>query len=203
GSPAPTWDAGGRGGDRSRTRARGLPRLPPPHSSPRQPARGAPGAGVHRAVPAAGRTPLRDRCADLVAVSAALHWFNRPKFYEEVRRVARPGAILAVWSYYRSRTAPGIDAIEIRYANEVVGAHWPPGFALNRECYRDVDLPFERLPWPELQAEAHMRLADYLAYMRTWSASQNWARTHGADPVELARPDLEQVWGDPETERVV
>lgn len=35
----------------------------------------------------------------LVTVGQALHWFDRPAFYGEVRRVLRPGGVLAVWSY--------------------------------------------------------------------------------------------------------
>src|SRR5215831_21216624 len=90
------WDCGAGSGQASRSLARRFANVIATDSSLRQLASGGPDAGVHRVVAAAERTPLRDRCADLVAVSAALHWFNRPKFYEEVRRVARPGAILAV-----------------------------------------------------------------------------------------------------------
>ncbi|TLM60395.1 MAG: methyltransferase domain-containing protein [Deltaproteobacteria bacterium] len=36
---------------------------------------------------------------DLVTVAQALHWFDLPAFYAEVRRVLRPDGALAVWSY--------------------------------------------------------------------------------------------------------
>jgi hypothetical protein len=138
-----------------------------------------------------------------VTVSAALHWFDRPRFYVEVRRVARPGAIFAVWSYYQSLIEPAVDAVLVRYAEEVVGALWSPGMRLNQNAYRDLDFPFERLEWPDVRAEAHMRLADLFQYMRTWSASQAWERAHGADPVEVVREELSRAWGEPEMERRV
>jgi SAM-dependent methyltransferase len=39
------------------------------------------------------------RSADLIAASQAFHWFDHARFFAEVRRVARPGAVLAVWCY--------------------------------------------------------------------------------------------------------
>jgi len=158
---------------------------------------------VHFIAGAAEAAPLRDHCADLVTVSAALHWFDRPRFYAEVRRVARPGALLAVWSYYNSTIEPAVDAVLLRYAEEVVGALWAPGMRLNQDGYRDLDFPFERVSWPEVYAEARMTLADVFQYMRTWSASQAWERTHGTDPVDLVREPLAHAWGEAGRERLV
>lgn len=44
-------------------------------------------------------TGLPDHCADLVTVAQALHWFDCPRFYREVRRVLRPGGCFAAWTY--------------------------------------------------------------------------------------------------------
>src|SRR5204862_169463 len=79
-------------------------------TSPRQLARVGADTRIWRVVGAAEAVPLRERCADLVTVSAAIHWFDRPRFYAEARRVAREGAIVAVWSYYQRRIEPAIDA---------------------------------------------------------------------------------------------
>jgi len=91
----------------------------------------------------------------------------------------------------------------LRYAEEVVGALWPPGMRLNQDGYRDLDFPFERVSWPEVYAEARMTLADVFQYMRTWSASQAWERTHGTDPVDLVREPLAHAWGEAGSERLV
>jgi hypothetical protein len=108
-----------------------------------------------------------------------------------------------VWSYYQTRIEPAIDAVLVRFADDVVGQFWGPEIRLNRHAYRDLDFPFERLPWPPLHAEGRMRLRDLLAYMRTWSASQAWERTRGTDPIDVVREDLARAWGDPEMERVI
>jgi hypothetical protein len=80
---------------------------------------------------------------------------------------------------------------------------WNPGIKINRDAYRGLDFPFERLPWPEVHAEGRMRLEDFFQYMRTWSASQEWERRHGTDPVAIVRDDLARAWGDPEIERLI
>jgi SAM-dependent methyltransferase len=197
------WDCGAGSGETTRSLAHRFRQVVATDTSLRQLALTAPDGAISAVAAEAEAAPLRDHCADLITVSAALHWFDRPRFYAEARRVARPGAILAAWSYYHSRIEPSIDAILFRYAEEIVGPFWPPGFDLNRNTYRDLDLPFERLGWPALEAEARMRLPDFLQYMRTWSASQAWQRAHGSDPVDVVRDELTRAWGDPDTVRIV
>jgi len=179
------WDCGAGSGQTSRSLAGRFAQVVATDTSMRQLANASAPARVRFVAAAAETAPLRDRCADLVTVSAALHWFDRPRFFAEVRRVARPGAILAVWSYYQSLIEPAIDAVLTRYADQV------------------VELPFEALPWPALEAEGRMRLEDLHQYMLTWSASQAWLRTRGTDPVDTVRDDLARAWGDPATPRAV
>ena len=120
-----------------------------------------------------------------------------------MRRVARPRAIVAVWSYYHSEINPEVDAVLVRYADEIVGTLWPPEFQLNRDHYRDLDFPFERISWPILHAEARWRAHDLMQFVRTWSASQTWERNHGSNPVDVVRDELLRAWGDAEAERPV
>ena len=198
------WDCGAGTGQASRSLARRFERAIATDSSRRQLAEAyLGGPHVHAVAAMAEAAPIRDRSVDLVVVSAALHWFDRPRFFAEVARVARPGAILAAWSYYETRVDPAVDAIVMHFANEVISPWWPPGMQLNRDAYRPLDVPFERLPWPEFAAEGAMRLDDLLVFMRTWSASQAWQRERGVDPVETVRERLAAAWGDPERERPV
>ena len=197
------WDCGAGSGQTARSLAPRVARVLATDVSLRQLSRLHAERGIERVVAIAEAAPIQARCVDLIVVSAALHWFDRPRFYAEVRRVARPGAIVAVWSYFHSRIEPAVDAVLARFADEVVGPLWPPEFQLNRDRYRNLEFPFERLPWPDLHAEAHMRVHDLMQYMRTWSASQAWERSHGTDPVAAVRDDLLRAWGRPETERRV
>jgi len=196
------WDCGAGSGQTARSLALRFAQVVATDVSERQLAQADSAERVAFVAATAEAVPMRERCVDLVTVSAAVHWFDRPLFYDEVRRVTRPGGVLAVWSYYHSQIEPAIDQVLERF-EQVVASYWPTRFDLNRNLYRDLDLPFERLPWPVLHAEAHMRLPDLMNYLRTWSASQGYERSEGRDPVASVRAELEGAWGDPEKERVV
>jgi ubiquinone/menaquinone biosynthesis C-methylase UbiE len=198
------WDCGAGSGQATRSLAERFDRVVATDISRMQLGHLVRGPRMHPVAAAAERAPLRDRAADLITVSAALHWFDQRPFYAEAQRVGRPGALIAVWSYFRAYVTPEVDAIVNRYADEIVSEYWLPSFELNRHRYRELDFPFEKLPWLELHAEAHMRLDDLLEFMRTWSASQSWSRQHGgADPVDLVRAEIQRAWGDPDREREV
>lgn len=202
-SRAAAWDCGTGSGQSARGLARRFERVIATDISLRQLAHARREPRVHLVAAAAECQPIRAASVDLVTVSAALHWFDRARFFAEVRRVARPGAVLAAWSYFRSRITSDVDAVMNRFADDTMAPWWPAEFEANRQLYRDLDVPFERLPWPALEAQARMRFEDLLDYLRTWSASQAWARERGGDPVEVVRGELLRAWGDPDREREV
>jgi ubiquinone/menaquinone biosynthesis C-methylase UbiE len=41
---------------------------------------------------------LESKSVDVITVAQSLHWFDRPAFYAEARRVLRPHGVLAVWT---------------------------------------------------------------------------------------------------------
>lgn len=67
---------------------------------------GLPYPRVEDRVATSERSGLRDRSVDVIATAAAIHWFDLPRFYAEVRRVARPGAVAAAWTYHIGYVAP-------------------------------------------------------------------------------------------------
>ncbi len=48
------------------------------------------------------RLPLPPGCLDLITIGQAIHWFDLPGLFAELRRVLRPGGWLAVLSRYPS-----------------------------------------------------------------------------------------------------
>ena len=66
---------------------------------------------------------LQAGSVDVITVAQAYHWFNHKAFFAEARRVGRPGAVVAVWTYNLARISPGIDAaIEILY-DQILGSY--------------------------------------------------------------------------------
>ena len=131
---------------------------------------------------------------DLVTVAQALHWFDRPLFWKEVKRVLAPGGVVAVWCYELQRVTPEIDAVIHRFYHEVVGQYWTPERKLVETGYRDVEFPFVELTPPPFSMTAEWTLEHELGYVGTWSAVGRAKQATGFDPVAQLRPQLEAVW---------
>ncbi len=80
-------------------------------ASARQIEQARPRENVRYSVSPASDAPTPDASVDMVTVAQALHWFDLPAFYTEVRRVARHDAVLAVWCYEMHSIIPEVDAI--------------------------------------------------------------------------------------------
>ena len=90
----------------------------------------------------ADRTPLPDASVDLVTVASAFHWLDFPRFYDEVRRVARPNAILAVWGYKLPSVNPAVEAVVQRLDTDVLRDFWLPETTLAVDGLSNYPVPF-------------------------------------------------------------
>ncbi|MCB9704395.1 MAG: methyltransferase domain-containing protein [Myxococcales bacterium] len=152
----------------------------------------------------AEQSSLEAGSVDLVTIAAALHWFDRSAFFAEVRRVARPGALFAAWSYGAVvRASPAIDAVVERYAHEVLADHWPPEFHHIRTTYREIELPFAEVAMPELAIEVEWGPGDLLGWLETWSGAAAFRRREGRAPTRAIHEALARAWGDPARAREI
>jgi ubiquinone/menaquinone biosynthesis C-methylase UbiE len=151
----------------------------------------------------AERTPLPGASVDLVTVAQAFHWLELPQFYDEVRRVCRPGAVLACWCYQLNEVDPQVDAVVRRYYGEVVGPYRPPERLLVEAGYRTLTFPFEELTPPSFRMTLRWDLRRVMGYLGTWSSSQRYRADRGRDPLDEVREALADAWGDEERERSV
>jgi SAM-dependent methyltransferase len=160
-------------------------------------------ANVRYLVAPADRAPLGDASVDLVTVAQALHWFDLPSFYAEVRRVVRPGGVLAVWCYELHAISAEIDVIISRLYSDVVGAYWPPERRLVEHGYAALPFPFDELTPPSFQMTHEWDLGHLLGYVDSWSATQRYRAHTGKDPRDLIKSELEAAWGDLDQLRTV
>lgn len=140
---------------------------------------------------------IADASVDLVTVAQALHWFDLDAFYTEVKRVLKPGGILAAWCYNLPECNAGIDAQVKRLYTELVGPYWPPERAHIETSYRNLPFPFDEQLSPKLVMKSEWSLEQLLGYLRTWSAVQRYIKEQGNDPVSLIESELTDAWGDP------
>lgn len=151
----------------------------------------------------AERSGLPDAAVDLVAVAAAAHWFDLPAFVAEAQRVARAGAVLAVWTYHVGDVEPPFDRLFHRLYWEIVKPYFAPQTRLVDERYATLALPGEELAPPPFRMTADWTCSQALDFVASWSGSQAYRAAHGHDPSQLVRDDLASLWGDPDAVRRV
>jgi SAM-dependent methyltransferase len=150
----------------------------------------------------AERSPLPNSSVDLVTVAQAVHWFDLGRFYDEVRRVAKPGGVIAVWCYHFPVISPGVDAV-LRRLYDVLGRYRPPEWQLIESGYAGLAFPFEAIIPPQFKITRRWALDRLTDFVRTASACRRYLRETGTDPTDVVRQELEVAWGDPVDERGV
>ncbi len=146
---------------------------------------------------------LEDVSVDLVTVAQALHWFDLARFHDEVRRVTKPGGVIAEWAYGLMDIAPEIDRVVRWFYEDVVGRYWPPQRRHIENGYRDLPFPFAPIEVPAFAMEAEWSLAEVAGYVATWSPIKIYQKERGEDPLALLREPLSAAWGDPARRRKV
>ena len=194
-SGALAWDAGTGNGQAAVALAEHFDRVIATDPSANQLEAATPHPRVEYRV-AAELGGLDDDSADLVTVAQALHWFDRPRFWNEVRRVLRPRGVIAIWCYELQHVTTEVDAVIHRFYHETVGPYWTPDRKLVEEGYRSIDFPFDEFTPPAFSMAAEWTLEHQAGYLGTWSAVGRYRKEKGVDPVELVLPELERVWGD-------
>lgn len=188
------WDCATGSGQAARGLAAHYARVWATDASAAQIAAAVPHTGVEYRVAPAEASSLPDACADLVSVAQAVHWFDLPAFYAEVRRVLKPGGLLAIWCYQRLRIEPAVDAIVEDFYAGLLGPYWPEERRLVESGYRELDFPFAELPAPPIAMTARWTLDQLLGYFSTWSALQAYQRATGEDPLPALRERLASAW---------
>lgn len=204
-APARTlaWDAGCGNGQASVALSSRFAHVYATDPSPPQVANGEARPNIEYRVEAAECCGLADASADLVSVAQALHWFDHARFYAEVRRVLKPGGVFAAWTYSDCRIEQAIDAVKDRLYVDLTGPYWPPERMHVDSGYRTLPFPFTTIATPRFEMRANWTLAQFLAYLRSWSATQRYLKDTGDDPVALVEADLRGAWGDPASRRRV
>jgi len=189
------WDCGCGSGQASVALAARFSRVHATDASPEQIAAARPHPRVAYAVAPAERSGLQTGSVDLVTVAQALHWFDVDAFHAEARRVARPGALLAVWTYPRPRFVDAtLDRLFLHFYEKVVGPYWPPERRHVESNYQTLPFPFEEMPHPDFQLDLQWDVEQVLGYVSSWSATARYRQQAGADPLPLLRAAIEPAW---------
>jgi SAM-dependent methyltransferase len=189
------WDCGCGSGQASVALADHFTQVYATDVSPEQIAAARAHPRVLYSVAPAEKSGLGADSVDLVTVAQALHWFDVEAFYAEARRVARRGAVIAVWNYPRPTFSdPVLDRLFLDFYSDVVGPYWPPERRHIEANYRTLPFPFAELPHPSFGLALEWTLGQVLGYVSSWSATSRYRQALGQDPLPQLLATLGPAW---------
>ncbi|MBP5855829.1 class I SAM-dependent methyltransferase [Marivibrio halodurans] len=200
---ATAWDCGCGNGQASIGLARHVGHVIATDPSAGQVARAAAHPRIRYLAAPAERTPIAADSIDLVVAAQAAHWFDIDAFYREVRRVARPGAVVALITYGPLRASGTLDTVLSDIYHGPVNAHWPPERAHVEAGYRTLPFPFAEIAPPVFAMRARWPMERLVDYISTWSAVKVYREATGTDPIPEARARIADAWGDPMRRREI
>lgn len=198
------WDCGAGSGQASVALAAHFARVHATDASAGQLAQAVAHPHVEYVVATAEHSGLADSSADLVTVAQALHWFDLPAFYAEVRRVLKPDGIIAAWTYGVHVTEGDEVNAQVRhFYSDIVGPYWPPERRHVENGYRELPFPFTRIDAPPFTMQVQWSLPQLLGYLGSWSATARYRQANGSDPLPALEQALRPLWGNPAQPRTV
>jgi SAM-dependent methyltransferase len=138
------WDCGCGSGQLSDGLASRFERVIATDASAEQLAQAEPHPKVEYRCATAEASGLPDRIADAAIAAQAAHWFDLPAWHREVRRVTKPGSIVAAITYGNVLVEGEVGAIVGRFYRETAGRYWSCARALVDEGYLIDALPLRR-----------------------------------------------------------
>ncbi|MGH7619895.1 MAG: class I SAM-dependent methyltransferase [Gemmatimonadaceae bacterium] len=188
------WDCGAGSGQATTDLAERFDEVIGTDLSAEQIAKASARPNIRYLVAPAESVPIESGTVDLTTVAQALHWFDHAPFYDEVRRVSVPGAVIAAWTYASPRMEGDVGAALHRLMYETVGPYWPPERQYVEQEYRTIPFPFTRLESPRLVLEESWSLEQVAGYARSWSATARYVAARGSDPVVTFEARLRESW---------
>lgn len=144
----------------------------------------------------AEKNDFPNKTFDLITVAQALHWFDLDAFYREVNRTSKPGAWLAVWGYSHCSINPEIDFHFLKFYRETVGPYWDAARNLVEEQYQPIPFPFEEVKSPAFSIKVNWTVEEFAGYLGTWSATQQYIKKKGFNPVPEVMEKISPLWKD-------
>ncbi len=145
-------------------------------------------------------TTFSENSFDLICVAQAIHWFDREKFYAEVKRVAKTDAPIAIWGYGLLSVNPEIDFLIKDFYVNIIGPYWDKERRLIDEGYKTISFPFKEIETPQFLFSLYWTLAELQGYLNTWSSVQKFIREKNTNPVEKLIAQIQPLWKSEKTE---
>ncbi len=198
------WDCGAGNGQVACCLAEGFEQVyaTEPSAEQLRHAKGHPRVRYHQT--RAEDSGLPSKSVDLVAAGAAVHWFDLNLYLKEVQRVAKPGALVAFWTYspYLAETEDPVTRWLGQLTEERLKEDWPPGMEWVLAGYKTLPFPFQELPAPAFSLELDWTSEQVMGWVSTWSAVVRKQRRLGRNLTQEFARELSEIWPSTGTTRL-
>lgn len=147
-------------------------------------------------------TTLADNSVDLVTVAQAVHWFDFDAFNKEVNRVAKPGALIALITYYTPKFDEAVDKLVDELYWDITRTYWDKERQYVDDKYMTIPFPYKEIDVPTMSIQLKWNIDQALGYLRTWSGVQHYIKQHQEDPVAMIEPRMRALWNETEMKEV-
>jgi len=165
-------------------------------ANPEQIEQAFPAENISYSIQAAEDTNFPNQHFDLVVVAQALHWFDLPTFWQELRRVLKPGGIFATFGYSWFRINPEIDQLFKTMILPALEPYWHEKNRLIWDHYANIDFPFKTHDAPDFEMAMQWNLDQFTGYLRSWSAVQAYSRKNEEDQFQQFQEALQEFWSE-------
>jgi ubiquinone/menaquinone biosynthesis C-methylase UbiE len=158
---------------------------------------------IHYQVAQAEHTPFDDNSFDLITVATAYHWLNWDGFHKEATRVGKKDCVVAVWSYHLFTCEDeNVEKIIRHFYYDITAPHWDAERKFVDEKYTTIKFDFSPLPSKDFDIQLAWTKEQFLGYLQSWSAVQNYIKQKGSSPIDLIIDDVNAVWKDGEQKAI-
>ena len=127
-----------------------------------------------------------------------MHWFDFERFIAEVKRVAKSGAVLAVWGYELLNISEEIDAAIVYFYKNIVGSYWDDERLHIENHYASVPFPYEDIRFEVFTQTYTWGIEELAGYLSTWSSVQKFIKQNGYNPVNQFIEGILPLWEEKE-----
>lgn len=196
------WDCGTGNGQVAFELAKSFDRVYATDISQNQVANAIESPKISYSVQPAEHTIFPENIFDLVVVAQAIHWFNFEKFYSEVRRTCKEGALLVVIGYGLIKVEERVDSLIGELYDNTLKDCWDKERKHIEEKYQSIPFPFEELECPSLKMVYSWTKDQLIGYLSTWSAVKHFKAKNLSDPIVEFERRLMEVWPDESPKKI-
>lgn len=189
------WDCGTGNGQSAKELAKHFEKVFATDISQKQIDNAHQASNIFYSVQQAEQTTFSDNSFDLITVSQALHWFKLNRFYPEVKRVAKPGAWIAVWMYNLPSISAEIDELlNVQLYKKILGTSWDFERKYVDDNYATLSFAFKEIKTPVFKIQLEWTLKELKGYINSWSALQKFIEANHYSPADEIVKQIQSYW---------